>query len=123
VTAGRTLPDSGKIGGVTQQSGDGPGAGGRTAPGSTGTGAAGSPGESSPLPPDPAAYDDPRAVRARARGLPGPYIAGGEAPDPAAARSEERRLSRILVIFVVATVLSGFVLGAIATLFQAVTGS
>ena len=31
----------------------------------------------SPLPPDPEAYDSPRAVRAREKGLQAPYIAGG----------------------------------------------
>ena len=34
----------------------------------------------SPLPPDPEAYDSPRAVRAREKGLQAPYIAGGIDP-------------------------------------------
>jgi len=68
------------------------------------------------LPPDPDAYDNPRAVQARARGLSAPYIAGGLDPDMEAARREERRYLRILIVTVVAIVLSGFVLGAIAKL-------
>ena len=67
-----------------------------------------------PLPPDPAAYDSPRAAQARRRGLAAPYIAGGRDPDPDAARREERRYLRLLVAMVVIIVLSGFVLGFIA---------
>ena len=33
------------------------------------------------LPPDPVAYDDPRNVAARKRGLEQPYIAGGDDPE------------------------------------------
>jgi hypothetical protein len=66
-----------------------------------------------PLPPDPAAYDSPRAAQARQRGLAAPYIAGGRDPDPVAARHEERRYLRLLVAMVVLIVLSGFVLGFI----------
>lgn len=69
-----------------------------------------------PLPPDPEAYDSPRAVQARARGLAAPYIAGGEDPDMARARREERRNLRILIAMVVVIVLSGFVLGYVANL-------
>lgn len=68
------------------------------------------------LPPDPDAYDSPRAAQARARGLAAPYIAGGLDPDFEAARREERRYLRILIAFVVVIVLSGFVLGLIAEL-------
>ena len=68
------------------------------------------------LPPDPDAYDNPRAVQARARGLSAPYIAGGLDPDMERARREERRYLRILIVTVVVIVLSGFVLGAIAKL-------
>ena len=68
------------------------------------------------LPPDPDAYDSPRATQARARGLAAPYIAGGLDPDPEAARREERRYLRILIAFVVILVLSGFILGVIAEL-------
>ena len=35
----------------------------------------------SSLPPDPERYDEYRNVAARKRGLPKPYIAGGEDPD------------------------------------------
>lgn len=68
------------------------------------------------LPPDPDAYDSPRAVQARARGLAAPYIAGGEDPDPEATARQERRYLRLLVVMVVVIVLAGFVLGAIAKL-------
>ena len=40
------------------------------------------------LPPDPAAYDSPRATHARARGLSTPYVPGGRDPDPDRARRE-----------------------------------
>lgn len=69
------------------------------------------------LPPDPEAYDSPRAVQARARGLAAPYISGGEDPDMDRARREERRNLRILIAMVVVIVLSGFVLGYLANLF------
>ena len=68
------------------------------------------------LPPDPEAYDSPRAVRARQKGLQAPYIAGGDDPDPAAARAEDRRYGRLLVIFAVTIVASGFVVGTIIAL-------
>lgn len=70
--------------------------------------------EGEPLPADPEAYDSPRAVQARARGLAAPYIAGGEDPDMDRARREERRNLRILIAMVVVIVLSGFVLGYLA---------
>ena len=70
----------------------------------------------SPPPPDPAAYDHPRAVQARARGLSAPYIAGGRDPDPVAGKAEERRYLRLLLVMVVVVILSGFVLGVIANL-------
>lgn len=70
-----------------------------------------------PVPADPDAYDSPRARRAREKGLPGPYITGGEAPDEPQARAEERRLWRWLVAMVVVIVASGFVLGAITAIF------
>ena len=71
------------------------------------------------LPPDPEAYDAPRAAQARARGLAAPYIAGGRDPQPDAGRREERRYLRILLAMVVLIVLSGFVLGAIAKVLGA----
>jgi hypothetical protein len=75
-----------------------------------------------PLPPDPDAYDSPRAERARAKGLKAPYIAGGLDPDPAAGRAEERRLGRLLVLMVVAIVASGFVVGTVVALLGPLGG-
>lgn len=72
--------------------------------------------ERSPLPPDPAAYDSPRATRARAKGLDAPYIAGGDDPEPGPAMAEERRYWRLLVAMVVTIVAAGFVLGTIIAL-------
>lgn len=69
------------------------------------------------LPPDPEAYDSPRAERARARGLASPYIAGGGDPNLPAARREERYYLRILLAMVIVVVLGGFVLGFLANLF------
>ena len=69
-----------------------------------------------PLPPDPDAYDSPRAVQARARGLAAPYIAGGLDPEIEHTRREERRYLRILIAMIVIVVLSGFVLGYVAKL-------
>lgn len=68
------------------------------------------------LPADPEAYDSPRGVQARARGLAAPYIAGGTDPDPEAGRREERRYLVLLLVMVVVIVLSGFVLGYLAQL-------
>ena len=76
----------------------------------------------SDLPPDPAAYDSPRAVRARQKGLPAPYIAGGRDPDPALGWAEERRLGRLLIAMVIAIVASGFVIGIITALLGPVAG-
>jgi hypothetical protein len=70
------------------------------------------------LPPDPEAYDSPRAERARARGLAAPYIPGGRDPDAEQTRLEERRNIRILVAMVIAIVLGGFVIGFLANLFS-----
>ena len=69
-----------------------------------------------PLPPDPDAYDSPRAAQARARGLAAPYIAGGEDPDLAATRRREGRYVRLLIAMIVVVVLAGFVLGIVANL-------
>jgi len=68
------------------------------------------------LPPDPVAYDSPRAERARAKGLDAPYIAGGSDPGLAAAQAEERRLGRILLAMVLLIVSAGFVIGILVTL-------
>lgn len=70
-----------------------------------------------PLPPDPIEYDSPRAVRARAKGLDAPYIAGGTDPDPGPAIAEERRFGRLLVVMVVTIVAAGFVIGTAIALF------
>ena len=72
---------------------------------------------SDPLPPDPVEYDSPRAVRARAKGLDAPYIAGGTDPDPGPAIAEERRFGKLLVLMVVTIVAAGFVVGTIVALF------
>jgi hypothetical protein len=69
------------------------------------------------LPPDPEAFDSPRAERARARGLSAPYIAGGRDPDMAAARREERYYLRILVAMIGLIVAAGFVLGLLGNAF------
>ncbi|MDQ6795739.1 MAG: hypothetical protein M3067_13155 [Chloroflexota bacterium] len=74
-----------------------------------------------PLPPDPEAYDSPRAAAARARGLSAPYIAGGRDPDPVAGSREERFYLRLLLAMVAVIVLGGFVLGIIATILN-ITG-
>jgi hypothetical protein len=68
------------------------------------------------LPPDPVAYDSPRAAQARAKGLKAPYIPGGRDPEPESGRREERFYLRLLVTMVVVLVLAGFVLGVIANL-------
>lgn len=68
------------------------------------------------LPPDPAAYDDPRNERARAKGLPGPYIAGGNDPDLPRALEEDRTYGRILVAMVVVILAAGFVIGTLIAL-------
>ena len=68
------------------------------------------------LPADPDAYDSPRGVQARARGLDAPYIPGGTDPEPDKGRREERRYLVLLLAMVVVIVLSGFVLGYLAQL-------
>jgi hypothetical protein len=75
------------------------------------------------LPPDPAAFDSPRAERARAKGLQAPYISGGEAPDAPAAAAEERRLGRLLLAMVIAIVVAGFVLGILVALVAPASGA
>ncbi len=68
------------------------------------------------LPPDPAAYDAPRAVRARQKGLQAPYIAGGDDPGPAAGLAEDRRYVRLLLGMAIAIIASGFVIGTVIAL-------
>jgi hypothetical protein len=75
--------------------------------------------EPTPLPPDPAAYDDVRNVHARARGLEAPYIAGGTDPDPAAGLREERYYGRLLIWMVIVLILGGFVVGLLIALASA----
>ena len=65
------------------------------------------------LPPDPAAYDSPRARLARKKGLDAPYIAGGEDPQPETGRREERYYGRLLMAMVIELVLGGFVMGIV----------
>ena len=69
-----------------------------------------------PIKPDPDAYDSPRAVQARARGLAAPYISGGEDPDLERTRRREQRYLRLLIAMVVIVILAGFVLGIVAKL-------
>ncbi len=69
-----------------------------------------------PLPPDPEAYDDPRNERARAKGLSAPYIAGGLDPDPEAGLEEERHYGRLLLAMVITIVGAGFIVGTILAL-------
>lgn len=68
------------------------------------------------LPPDPEAYDSPRATQARARGLSAPYIAGGTDPELDATLHSERRYARLLIVMIVVIILAGFVLGIVARL-------
>lgn len=76
-----------------------------------------------PLAPDPELYDSPRAVRARAKGLEAPYIAGGYDPDIGPALAEERRYGRLLVFMVVTIVAAGFVIGTLIALLGPTSGS
>jgi hypothetical protein len=72
----------------------------------------------SALPPDPAAYDSPRAQMARAKGLQAPYIAGGFDPDPEPGLREERHYGKLLLAMVLALMFGGFVIGiALAVVF------
>ena len=65
------------------------------------------------LPPNPEAYDSPRARLARRKGLEAPYIAGGEDPQPESGRREERYYGRLLIAMVIGLVLGGFVMGIV----------
>jgi hypothetical protein len=69
------------------------------------------------LPPDPDAYDSPRAVQARARGLAAPYIAGGDDPDAETTRRREGRYLKLLIAMIFILIVAGFVLGYVAQLF------
>jgi hypothetical protein len=74
------------------------------------------------LPPDPDAYDSPRAERARAKGLKAPYITGGDDPGITEAQAEERRLGRILLAMVLVIVSAGFVIGIVVALLAPSAG-
>ena len=74
----------------------------------------------SSLPPDADRYDEYRNVAARKRGLPKPYIAGGDDPDLPATLAAERPYVRILLGMIIAIVLLGFVLGIAGVI---ITGS
>ncbi len=68
------------------------------------------------LPADPVQYDSVRNEHARKRGLPQPYIAGGNDPALAETLKRERRYVRILLWMVGIIVAMGFVLGIIGAL-------
>lgn len=78
--------------------------------------------EREPLPPDPAAYDEPRSEIARRRGLDAPYIAGGRDPEIERTRQEERRLLRLLIAMVVVIVAAGLGLGIVGAIVTALSG-
>ena len=68
------------------------------------------------LPADPAEYDSARAQIARAKGLPGPYIAGGQDPQPEIGLEEERHYGKLLLWMVIVLMFGGFVIGVALTL-------
>jgi hypothetical protein len=68
------------------------------------------------LPPDPTAYDSVRNEHARKRGLPQPYIAGGDDPQLPETLRRERRYVRLLIWMVGGIIALGFVLGVIGAL-------
>lgn len=70
------------------------------------------------LPPDPVQYDSVRNEHARRRGLPQPYIAGGNDPALGETLTRERRYLRILVAMIVVIVAMGFVLGIVGALIS-----
>ena len=72
-----------------------------------------------PLPPDPDAYDAVRNEHARKRGLPQPYIAGGNDPALGQTLNSERRFVRLLVGMTIVIVAGGFVLGILGALLTA----
>ncbi len=74
-----------------------------------------------PAPPLPPPTSQRDAI-ARAKGLPGPTIAGGGDPDLEETLERERPLVRLLVIMIVAIVIGGFVLGAVAVAVDSIFG-
>ena len=70
-----------------------------------------------PLPPDPARYDEYRNVAARKRGLEQPYITGGEDPNlPQHARAGAPVRAPARVWMVAAIVALGFLLGIVSAI-------
>lgn len=69
--------------------------------------------------PDVPGYDDPRNVRARAKGMPTPVISGGSDPELPKALAEDRRYGRLLVWMVAAIIFAGFVIGVLIALAEA----
>jgi hypothetical protein len=74
--------------------------------------------EPSQLPPDPVQYDSVRNEHARRRGLPQPYIAGGDDPELGETLRRERQYVRLLLAMVAGVVALGFVLGIIGALIS-----
>jgi hypothetical protein len=68
------------------------------------------------LPPDPVQYDAVRNEHARRRGLPQPYISGGQDPELPETLRREQRYVRLLVGMVAVIVAMGFILGIIGAL-------
>jgi len=77
---------------------------------------------SAPPAPPLAAPPSRRDAIARAKGMPGPTITGGDDPELEATLERERPWVRLLVAMIVAIVLAGFVLGVIAVAFGGVFG-
>lgn len=69
--------------------------------------------------PDIPGYDDPRNVRARAKGMPTPVIAGGSDPELPKALADERHYGKLLVWMVAAIIFAGFVIGIAIALAEA----
>ncbi|HKF85537.1 MAG TPA: hypothetical protein VKB30_07105 [Candidatus Limnocylindrales bacterium] len=69
-----------------------------------------------PLPPDPERFDEYRNVAARRRGMPQPYIAGGDDPDLGSTLAAERPYVRILLAMIALIVMLGFVLGIVSSI-------
>jgi hypothetical protein len=74
--------------------------------------------EMRPIQPSPTQRD----AIARAKGVPGGTITGGEDPDLEETLERERPWIRLLVAMVIVLVLAGFVLGAIAAALGGVVG-
>lgn len=68
------------------------------------------------LAPDPEKFDEYRNVAARKRGLPQPYIPGGDDPAIDETLQEERPYVRLLLLMTGGIVALGFVLGIVSAL-------